>query len=45
MATGLLGFNPYGGGTVLDISSRPTQLYIQNEQHEQRYRRRRCCPV
>lgn len=35
MATGLLGFNPYGGGTVLDISSKPTQLYIQNEQHEQ----------
>jgi len=35
MATGLLGFNPYGGGTVLDISSKPSQFAIQHLQHEQ----------
>ena len=35
MATGLLGFNPYGGGTVLDISSKPTQYAIQEIQHQQ----------
>jgi len=35
MATGLLGFNPYGEGVALDISSKPTQSYIQHEQHEQ----------
>jgi len=34
-ATGLLGFNPYGKAPVIDISSRPTQLAIQLEQHEQ----------
>jgi len=34
MATGLLGFNPYGGGTVLDISSKPINLAIQLEQKE-----------
>jgi len=35
MTTGLLGFNPYGGGTVLDISSKPTQYAIQQMQHQQ----------
>lgn len=35
MPTGLLGFNPYGGGTVLDISSKPTELAIQQMHHEQ----------
>lgn len=34
MATGLLGFNPYGGGAVLDISSKPVALAIQLEQKE-----------
>jgi hypothetical protein len=34
MATGLLGFNPYGGGTVLDFSSKPINLAIQLEQKE-----------
>lgn len=33
-STGLLGFNPYGGGVVLDISSKPTALAIQIEQKE-----------
>jgi len=35
MATGLLGFNPYGEGVALDISSKPTQGYIQQEQRAQ----------
>jgi hypothetical protein len=35
MATGLLGINPYGQGLALDISSKPTQEYVQHEQHEQ----------
>lgn len=34
-ATGLLGVNPYGGGTVLDLSSKPTNLAIQLHQREQ----------
>jgi len=34
MATGLLGFNPYGGASVLDISSKPVNLAIQLEQKE-----------
>lgn len=34
MATGLLGFNPYGEGVVLDISSKPVALAIQLEQKE-----------
>jgi len=34
-ATGLLGINPYQKGINLDITSRPTQLAIQLEQHEQ----------
>jgi hypothetical protein len=33
-STGLLGFNPYGGGVVLDISSKPAALAIQLEQKE-----------
>lgn len=33
--TGLLGFNPYQRGQVIDISSKPTQLAIQLEQKEQ----------
>ena len=34
-ATGLLGFNPYGKAPVIDISSKPTQLFIQLQQKEQ----------
>ncbi len=33
-ATGLLGINPYQKGEVLDISSKPVNLSIQNMQHE-----------
>jgi len=34
-ATGLVGINPYGGGTALDISSKPVSYAIQHEQKEQ----------
>ena len=33
-STGLLGSNPYGGGVVLDISSKPVALAMQIEQKE-----------
>jgi len=34
-ATGLLGFNPYGKAPVIDISSKPTNLFIQLRQKEE----------
>lgn len=33
-ATGLLGMNPYRKGVVLDISSKPTALYVDMQQKE-----------
>ncbi|NBQ16823.1 hypothetical protein EBU24_00750 [bacterium] len=34
-ATGLLGFNPYGKAPVIDIASKPANLYIQLRQKEE----------
>ena len=33
-STGLLGFNPYGKGVAIDISSKPVNLAIQLKQRD-----------